>query len=77
MVARHAHATKGPLPRDFHGSNKVLKVAVRSLRAQAAAAALTQHRFETLPGEQSHAVAGLFLLDERATLRPMAAGCTH
>ena len=41
------------LQRGFDGSYEVVKVAVRPLRAQAAAAALTQRRFETEPGEQA------------------------
>lgn len=41
------------LQRGFEGSYEVVKVAVRPLRALAAAAALTQSRFETEPGEQA------------------------
>ena len=39
--------------RQFEGSYEVVKLAVRPLRKEAAAAGLTQRRFETAPGEQA------------------------
>lgn len=39
--------------RQFEGSYEVVKLAVRPLRLEAAAAGLTQRRFETGPGEQA------------------------
>ena len=57
--------------RQFEGSYEAVKLAVRPLRREAAAASLTQRRFETAPGEQAQVDWGQAMVTMGGVRRPV------